>query len=285
MSGPITPSSEDGAAPEGAPAGPERPRKDPFVIAHRGSRVRAPENTLPAFDLALREDGAEGLELDVQRSRDGEVVVLHDETVDRTTDGHGRADEHSLDELRALDAGYRFVDEDGQPSWRGRGVRIPTLAEILERYPDTWISIDLKQGDPRTEARTLELLRAARCVHRVVVSAEDPSAASRLRRAAPEFEAFFDRRSVRRFYLRHRLHCWWGYRPPARSLQIPVRHGSQHLDRRRLIEDAHRLGIRVRYWTVNDETTMERLIDLGADGIITDRPDRLVAVLKRKGRR
>ena len=238
-----------------------------------------------ALGLALEEDGAEGLELDLQRTRDGHVVVLHDETVDRTTDGHGRVDTMTLEQLRGLDAGHGFVDVGGERPFAGRGLRVPTLEEVLERFPGTWMSLDLKQGDPLTEERTIAILEAHDAARHVVVSAESPVSAKRLAARAPGLRRFFDRRSAFTFYLRHRTRSWLGYRPPAESLQIPVTWRGRRLDTERLIDDAHRCGVEVRYWTVNDEATMLRLIERGADGIITDHPARLRDLLVREGLR
>jgi len=256
----------------------------PFVIAHRGSSADAPENTLTAFDRAIEQDGAEGLELDVHVTRDGVPIVIHDALVCRTTDGFGNVVDKDLKDVRRLDAGYRFERAADHP-YRGLGIGIPTLEEVLDRYRRTWMSIDLKEGDPYLERAVLTLIERHGAHDRVVVSAESPRSARRLAKMAPEVERFFDRRSARFFYLRHRGGLWWGYRPPARSLQIPVEHGGRRLDTPRLIADAHRQGIAVRYWTVNDEATMERLIDLGADGIITDRPAILRDLLVAKGLR
>lgn len=258
--------------------------RSPFVIAHRGSSADAPENTIAAFDRALAEDGAEGLELDVHVTRDGVPIVIHDALVCRTTDGFGNVVDQDLKDVRRLDAGYRFERGDEYP-WRGKGVQIPTLEEVLDRYPDAWLSIDLKEGDPYLERAVLTLVERFGARDRVVLSAESPRSARRLARMAPEIERFFDRRAAWFFYLRHRIGWWWGYRAPARSLQIPVQWRARRLDTPRLIADAHRHEIAVRYWTVNDESTMERLIDLGADGIITDRPAALRDVLVAKGLR
>jgi glycerophosphoryl diester phosphodiesterase len=248
----------------------------PTNVAHRGASALAPENTLEAFQLA-HEQGADGFELDLQRSRDGEVLVLHDERVDRTTDGVGLAREMDLAQLRELDAGHGRRDE-----WRGRGVRIPTLASVLERFPNTWLSLDLKAGDPLTEARTVELLRKFGRTRDVALGAESPASARRLRRAAPEIPSFFSRPDVRAFVLRSKLGVWWGYRPPGRSLQIPVAARGFALDREGLLADARRMDVRVLYWTINELSEMRRLLDLGADGLITDRPDLLATLLRER---
>jgi glycerophosphoryl diester phosphodiesterase len=162
-------------------------------------------------------------------------------------------------------------------------VRVPTLREVLAAFPRTWLSIDLKAGDPLTELTVVQLVRAVGAEDRVVVGAEADASAQRLRALAPELSSFFSAGEARAFYVRHRLRCFVAYRAPARSLQIPVQHGQHDLARRRLVDDAHRRGIAVRYWTVNDEPTMQRLLELGADGIITDRPALLRDLLRQRG--
>jgi len=249
----------------------------PRVVAHRGASALYPENTMEAFAHAVA-CGADGLELDVHRSRDGEVIVLHDASVERTTDGHGRAAELDLRTLRSLDAGYNFRDGEGNFPFRGHGIRIPTLEELLRTFPAQWLSIDLKQGDPRTEERTIELLRAHGHAQRCILGAEDAQAAQRLRAMAPDIPSFFSRAEVREFVLRFSSHLWWGYRPPAQSLQIPARSGAIRMDRKGLVARAHEMGVRVMYWTINESAQMRRLLDLGADGLITDRPERLAAI-------
>lgn len=248
-------------------------------MAHRGASALYPENTMEAFAHAVA-CGADGLELDVHRSRDGEVIVLHDPSVERTTDGHGRAAELDLRTLRSLDAGYRFKDIRGEHCYRGHGLRIPTLEEVLRSFPRQWLSIDLKEGDVETERRTVHLLRLYGHTQRCILGAEHARAARRLRGLAPEIPSFFSRAEVREFVLRFSSRLWWGYRPPAQSLQIPPRRGAVHLDRPALIRRAHELGIRVMYWTINDTGEMRRLLELGADGLISDHPERLGKLLK-----
>ncbi len=252
-------------------------------VAHRGSSCFAPENTWPAFDRAVGRDGADGLEIDVQLGGDGEVYVLHDSSVRRTTQGEGLLREMNAEQIADLDAGYHFRDPRGEFSFRGQGVKIPRLREVLEHYDHLWFSIDLKEGGVAVEAAVCRILLDLDCAERCVVGAEDPRSNRRLTYLLPSSTPrFFDRRAATSFYFRHRLQLWWGYQAPAHSLQIPTARGRWRLDRPRLLRDAHELGLAVLYWTVDDETEMHRLLDLGADGIITNRPDRLRDVLQER---
>lgn len=255
------------------------PARWPINIAHRGASARAPENTLDAFRLAL-EDGADGLELDVHLSADEEVIVLHDRELNRTTDGTGPARELTLRELRQLDAGHRFLDHKGDHSWRGRDSRIPTLDELLSLDPTPWLSIDLKEGDPVTERRCIELIRDHRATRRVALGAENSAAARRLRELAPEIPSFFSRDDVRSYAIRSASRFWAGYRPPGSSLQLPRSYGLFRFDRASWIARAKSFGVRVFFWTVDDSASMQLLLDRGADGIITNRPDRLSEILR-----
>src|SRR5215210_856955 len=141
----------------------------PVNLAHRGASTLAPENTLEAFRIAL-EAGAGGLELDVHTTSDGQLVVIHDPIVDRTTNGTGAVSEMTIDELRGLDAGYGF-SPDGGPSrpYRGRGVRVPTLEEVLEEFPGVALNIDIKAGHPGIEETVLGDLRRSDALRRALV--------------------------------------------------------------------------------------------------------------------
>src|ERR671920_1323446 len=141
----------------------------PVNLAHRGASSLAPENTIEAFRLAL-EAGAGGLELDVHMTRDGHIVVIHDATVDRTTNGSGAVSEMTFDELRRFDAGHDF-SPDGGPTrpYRGRGVRVPTLSEVLEEFPGVAVNIDLKDGPPGIQAAVLGVLRETKTWRRTLV--------------------------------------------------------------------------------------------------------------------
>jgi glycerophosphoryl diester phosphodiesterase len=157
----------------------------PLVYAHRGGAALRPENTLAAFDHALAL-GADGLELDVRLTRDGEVVVHHDAVLERATDGHGAIAARSLAELASLDAGYRFAPSgaSGFP-FRGQGIRIPTLREVLGRYPGVPLVIELKGAQPALARGVVELVRAASAVDGVSVGSFYSGVLKAIRRMEP----------------------------------------------------------------------------------------------------
>jgi len=154
----------------------------PVNLAHRGASTLAPENTIDAFRIAV-EAGAGGLELDVHMSRDGHIVVMHDATVDRTTDGTGAVSEMNLDELRGLDAGHNFAP-DGGPNrpYRGRRIRVPTLREVFEEFPGVAVNIDIKAARPGIEATVLGVFRETNAFERVLVVSARHATVKRFRR-------------------------------------------------------------------------------------------------------
>ncbi len=254
------------------------------VIAHGGAQGHAPANTLEAFDLAL-DMGADTLEMDLQLTADDEVVVTHDATVDRMTDGTGVIREMSAAEVGALDAGWAFEDEDGRHPWRGQGVRIPTFAEVLDRYPDTPMVVELKTDagqaiiDP-----AIELLRAhGRDDGSVVVASFSRDYLHPVRAQLPAVPTNMPEGETTAFYIRHLagLHPWWS--PPGDVFQVPEHHEGRHVVTPRFVDAAERLGVEVQVWTVNEVEQMHRLLDGGVHGIMTDVPDRLVEVLDARG--
>ena len=247
----------------------------PVLIAHRGGSRLAPENTLPAFVSAVEEWGADMLELDVHLTRDGEIVVIHDPTVDRTTNGTGFVRDFSLPELRELDAAHHFRDLEGRHSLRGTGVTVPTLQEVLDACPNVWVNAEIKE---EAVARPLVDLLAARAEeHRVLVAAEF----ERNRRAARGYRGPWgaSRRQCALFWLVHRLPGGGRYTPPADVFQVPEWWKGRRVVTRRFVEQAHRRNIPVHVWTVDDPADMRRLLSWGVDGIQSDRPDLLSEVL------
>ncbi len=247
----------------------------PLFFAHRGGAKLAPENTLPAFEAAVERWGCDILETDVQLSRDGELVVIHDPTVDRTTDGAGAVAEMTWAELKKLDAGYRFLDVEGNPSFRGRGLRLLSFSELLERFPDTRLNVDAKS--PAATPLLVKAVEAHGARHRVLLASEYEE--GRAHRFGYRGPVSATRRQIRSFYLSHRLPFGGPYTPGTDALQIPFRWEGRQVTTPRLIREAHRRNLPVHVWTVDDEETMRLLLAWGADGIQTDRPDLLARVL------
>ncbi len=246
----------------------------PFCAAHRGGGGLQPENTLAAFETAASTYGCAFLELDVHSTADGIPVVIHDPTVDRTTDGHGFVRDLTLAELRAFDAACRFVPAPGagaQPV--PRPCPIPTLEEVLSRFPQCWFSIDLKQQQPACERAVVDVIRRTGSAGRVLLGAEQHGLFRRIRAAGPEIPSFFTRASVAVFWAALQLGVWRWYRPPHHTLQVPERLGPLRVVTPRFVRAAHGLGLPVIVWTVNDEAGMRRLLAVGVDGLMTDRPD------------
>lgn len=256
----------------------------PIAIGHRGSSGEAPENTLPAFARAL-EQGAAVLETDVHATRDGVVVVYHDGRVDRTTDGEGAIAELDFADLRRLDAGYDFSPDGGRSfPWRGRGLRIATLAEAFEACPGARFNVELKSEAPALVDGTLEAIRAAGRAERTLLTAGEDRAMARLRRrlretglatavgaSAGDVVAFVQAAAA-------------GVAPPPEpmALQIPTRFAGRPLVTRELVEFAHDHDVQVHVWTVNEPAEMHALLDLGVDGLVTDFPARLCGVLRER---
>ena len=252
----------------------------PLFFAHRGGALLRPENTLPAFENGLS-FGADALELDIQQTRDGELVVIHDPTLDRTTSGSGPVTSYTLDELRRFDAGYTFTDDGGASfPYRGQGITIPTLREVFERFPNTRINIDLKESTPDREERLWTLIQEFAAEDRICTGCFDHAALVRFRRLTEgRVATSASPREVRAFVLAAASHTTGWLRPAYDALQVPDTYRAIRIISRTSVEAAHRLGIQAHVWTVDARAHMEALLALGVDGLMTDRPDILADVL------
>ena len=253
----------------------------PLLIAHRGGASLAPENTMAAFRQAVDVWGADMLEMDVHATRDGRVVVIHDPTLERTTDGGGSVADLTWAELQSVDAGYRFVDLDGRHSYRGAGVGVPLLEEVIEAFPSTRLNVEAKVA---SAARPLvDLIRRHAAERRVLVAAEHERARAGVRSYPGPWGA--SARQLRTFWVTHRIPLLRRYVPRADALQIPDAWGGRQVTTPELVQAAHDRNIPVHVWVVDDPTRMGELLDMGIDGIQTDRPDLLARVLhERVGR-
>ena len=253
----------------------------PLVIGHRGSSGEAPENTLPAFARALAQ-GAVILETDVHATRDGVVVVYHDERVERTTDGAGAIAELDFTALRALDAGHRYSPDGGRSfPFRGQGLRIATFAEALAAFPGARFNVELKRDDAALVEGTLDAVAAAGRAELTLLTAGDDAAMARLSRRLEETGLAPARGASTGDVLGFVRAALGGGEPPRgpMALQIPAEFGGRPLVTRELVSFAHEHDVQVHVWTVNDPAEMHRLLDLEVDGLVSDYPSRVCEVV------
>jgi glycerophosphoryl diester phosphodiesterase len=246
----------------------------PIVIAHRGSRLLWPENTLTAF-AAAAEFGVRFFETDLRLTADGEVVCHHDATLDRTTAASGPVRFRTVSDLREIDAGYRHRVGGSFP-FRGTGVRIPTLEELLTAYPRHGVIVDLKEEG--LEAPLWELIERLGAHDRLIVGSFSSARVQRFRIVSGGSVAISGGPGeITRLIAAARL----GREPSieAQAMQVPVSWYGVPVITRRFVDAAHRMGLLVHAWTINEPNEALRLLALGVDGLITDRPDLMPAVV------
>lgn len=253
------------------------------VHAHQGGDHLRPGNTLLAFAHAV-ELGVDVLELDTHLTADGVVVVIHDDTVDRTTDGTGPVASYTFEELRTLDAGHRWRPPGGAEGihpYRDEGLTVPSLAEVLAAFPEVGINLDMKADGPNVPEATCATIREAGREASVMAASFVDANLRRFREICPEVATSAGPDEVTSFYVFNVLGLGRWTRPAADAFQVPVRQGSIEIVTSRMVRGLRERGVRVDVWTINEEAEMRRLIDLGVDGLITDRPDLALALLGR----
>jgi glycerophosphoryl diester phosphodiesterase len=257
------------------------PQDWPVNFAHRGGAKIAPENTLEGFREGLRV-GAGVLELDVHAIADGNVVVIHDETVDRTTDGSGAVREMTLGEVKRLDAGYRFTSDGGRTyPYRGEGVKVPTMEEMYRQFPDVPINVEIKGKRPSIEKAVWYIIEGAGAEERTLVVSEDLGTIRRFRKVSSGRVATASSSAeLTSFWLLSRLRLGGLSKPSYQALQGPDTYKGLRIVTPELVRAAHEQGLRVDVWTIDQEPDMRRLLGFGVDGIMTDRPDILSEVLR-----
>jgi glycerophosphoryl diester phosphodiesterase len=242
--------------------------RSPVAIAHRGSRVLWPENTeisfRGAYDLGYRH-----FETDIHITADEVLVCCHDPTVDRTTNASGRVEQMTADQIQSLDAGYRHATTAGY-TYRDDGVSVPTLEWLLTTFPDVSVVVDMKSdGLARPLADLIEDLEAH---HRLIVGSFSEIRLAEFRAAtAGRVATSVGPAQARKWLVSSRVGR--GVGGEASVLQLPVRSRGLRVVDEKLVRAAHRSGLQVHVWTVNRRSEMERLLDMGVDGVITDRVD------------
>jgi glycerophosphoryl diester phosphodiesterase len=267
------------------PNRPHRPYLDlpaPWLVAHRGGSLLAPENTLAAFDLAAAL-GADAIETDVHLTRDGVVVVFHDDETARLTGAAGTIEARTFAEVQALDAGHAFTLDGGRTfPHRGKGLHPPALADVLARHPGMRFNVDAKRDDPALAEALAIVIRAARAEARVCVGSFSDAQAERLGALLPRCARFLPEQAATCHVMAAKMGQADAECPADYDVaDLPHRMGDLAVVDAPVVAWLHARGIPVHVWTVDDEADMRALLALGVDGIVTDRPDVLARVLGR----
>ena len=242
----------------------------PRLYAHRGAAAELPENTIPSFERALTYR-VHALEMDVHATRDGEIIVSHDPDGQRMCRESRAFKNTPYSEVRTWDAGWGFCDADGNRPYAGLDFRIPTLAEMLEHFPDTIINVDLKQHTPSIVSSVLRIVRDARAEDRVLLGSFSQATVLHLRLAGYAGTTIMGPVELgAAIFAPKCLVKPWPYRGKAAQIPTSVRY--LKLATKENIAKFHALGVRVDFWTINTLDEAKELLALGADGIMTDDP-------------
>jgi len=250
----------------------------PRVFGHRGSAGTHPENTLESFRAAAA-SGVQYLEFDIHMTRDGEVVVAHDAHLKRTCGLDRVIPEMTYTELAKADAGRMFTLDGATFPFREKNIEVPRLAEVLAEFSKLRMIVEVKQIAPSVVAAMLDVIDRAGMRRSVLIASEHQEPLDEIRKLAPEIPTNFS-------YLESGIFIQAmgtrdaNYRPPADAVQIPHRHESWELVTRQSVDFAHRVGVEVHVWTVNEKTEMSELLEMGVDGLISDYPDRALEVVR-----
>ncbi len=253
----------------------------PLVIAHQGGDEVWPGDTLFAYQNAAKL-GVDVLEMDIHISKDGVLVLMHDEKVDRTTDGTGEIESMTLAELKKLDAGYDWSLDEGKTfPFRGQGIAVPTLEEVFQAFPEKHMTIEIKKSNASMVKPFCELIRKYDMQDKVLAASFYDDKIKEFRAECPEVATSSAKQETTVFVLLTKAFLSGFYSPKFLSLQVPEESGGITVMTEAFVRAAHARGLAVEVWTINDKETMQKLINWGVDGIMTDRPDILMELLGR----
>jgi glycerophosphoryl diester phosphodiesterase len=256
-----------------------RKRGRPLNIAHRGDSLNTPENTLIAFDMAIRK-GADVIEVDVKLTSDNQLVLIHNERVDRISNARGRIRDYTLDELKRLDAGFRFSPDGGRTfPYRGAGITIPTLEEAISAFSGARFVLDLQSGGWDVVKHISAFLKEHKRRESILIVSEHSSHLHQLKKALPECAFGGSISQGANFWLKAEVSRPSRYVPVSDSIQLPNRWRSLELVSSNQVALARYWGLELHVFTVNSEDDMRRLVYMGVDGLITDNPGLLTYVL------
>lgn len=239
------------------------------LYAHRGASAERPENTMPAFERAV-ECGVDALEMDVHLTRDGHLIVVHDPDARRMAAAPLRWNDLELSEAQRLDVGWGYVAPDGTRPFAGKGITVPRFDDVLDAFPDVRINVDIK-NDIRAVGAMLAVITSRRASERVTVASFQTNIAVAVRRAGYEGETALAQMEVASLVALPGV-LWRSLPFTGSAAQVPVAQGPVRFDRPTFIAKCHSIGLRVDYWIVDDPAEARRLLELGADGIMTNDP-------------
>ena len=259
-----------------------------LVIAHQGGEGVWPGDTMFAFEKAV-EIGSDVLEMDAHITKDGQIVLMHDETVDDTTDGTGLIEDMTLNEIKRLDAAHDWSVDDGATfPFRGQAIQVPTLNEVFETFPQMRYVVEIKLTQNPIDKPLCDLIRQHQMQDRVLVASFHDVAMKSFRATCPEVATSASRTEVRNYVLLGKAFLGGFIMPGYQTIQPPYDPEDSlgiKIMTERFIRESHAKNIRVEPWTVNDPELMSHYIEWGVDGIITDRPDLMMDVLQEMGLR
>ncbi len=250
----------------------------PRVVAHRGDSANFPENTIEAFKSAV-EMGIDVVETDVHLSKDGVIVIWHDPTLERNTDGKGTLESHTLEELKKYDAGYTFTKDGGKTyPFRGKGIKLCTLEEALTTCPEQRFNIDLKTPDVRIVDEFIRVIRKHHAENRVVGASFHLSNLKALRAKAPDILTSITTLEVIPLLLKQKLHILPKNFKRKIIFQVPKAQWGIKVITEKFVKAMHQRDAVVMVWTINDEPTMRWLFGIGVDSVMTDDPALVIKV-------
>ena len=248
-------------------------------IAHAGGKGLGPENTMVTLHKAVK-SGTDIIEIDIHYTSDSVLVLLHDKTVDRTTNGNGYVWDFNYKELKQLDAGFYWTDDDSLTfPYRNMGINIPSLQEVLDTFSSYRVNIEIKKYEPWLIRNFCNILKEYELIDKVLIGSFIDEALDEFRIECPEVATSAGRIEGMIFYRLNSLYLGWLYTPSIKVFEAPEYYKNTRVINEQLVNGLHNKNIPIYVWTVNDKKDMEYLIKLGVDGIITDYPDRLSEIL------
>lgn len=261
--------------------------KRPLVIAHGGAKDLFPENTMVAFDGSVA-IGIDMLEIDVCLTKDNILITHHDKTIDSMTDGTGEIHDYTFEELKAFNFGYGFKDLEGNNPYANISVSVTQLSDVFKKYPNLLYNVEIKNsGDIGEQAADIlyELIKEYDLFDNILVPSFDDETINHFREITNNSVLTSSAREETKKYIYYHLAQMDNlvFDINYEAMQLPLSNSGVNLATKAIINDAHRRNIAVHYWTIDDKETMRKLILMGADGIITDRPDLMNEVLDELG--